>query len=677
MPRRSPRYQAPGRTIVLLLALVACAGAQDPLALLPRPERLSIQKGSFRIGPETVLCGDDAGRPIAAALGERLEAATGWKLPITAKAPERGCVRFSLDPARQELGREGYQLEIRSDRVEVTAFQQAGLFYGMQTLRQLLPPGLETGEPVKAEWRLQALSIQDRPRFPWRGYMKDVSRTFFSVDVIKKYLDVMALYKMNVFHWHLTDDQGWRIEIRRRPRLTDPLCTTFHPSTKQPPERSGFYTREHIKEVVAYAKARHITIVPEIDVPGHSWATLLAYPELGVNQRRDPAFVFPFLASWGYWGNQFTPNTLDPTKEEVYGFLDDVFTELAELFPGEYVHFGGDEVRHETWEKAPHVQAFMREKGMKKVEELQSHFVDRVARLIRSKGRKPIGWNDILAGADHLTRDTAIMSWLGEDAIKEAARRGFDTVATPTDPLYFDITQESRHDGTMCDLAYENINALKAVYAYEPTEGLKAAEEARVLGIQANMWPALAQEVKDVNVQNFPRLLGVAEIAWIPKGSRDWDAFQKRIEAHMSRLDALKVDTFRPGGYTIAAWTPSHVPMAFQTRTWDVTRKVYAPGRAHAGFYFTGGAHFLEIQKVELLENDRVVAVDEHPGLADTFRGTNRTKTFQYVLNLDRYQPGAVYTLRATLRGKGGTQSNGNITFNLCPARPFHVVEPR
>jgi len=242
-----------------------------------------------------------------------------------------------------------------------------------------------------------------------------------------------------------------------------------------------------MKDLIRYAAERNITIVPEIDVPGHSWATLLAYPELGVNSKNYPNCVFPFLASWSYWGNQFTPNTLDPTNEKVYQFLDDVFGELAELFPSEYIHFGGDEVRHIIWDNEPHVQKFLKDNSLKNSMELQSYFVNRVCAIIKKKGKKPLGWNDILADSQNLTSETAIMLWLGSEAIAEAAKKGFYVVASPAGPLYFDIIQADRNDGTMSDLAYEEINTIENVYSYDPAIGLTPEEEKLVLGIQANL----------------------------------------------------------------------------------------------------------------------------------------------------------------------------------------------
>ncbi|MGL5317781.1 MAG: beta-N-acetylhexosaminidase, partial [Bacteroidales bacterium] len=608
------------------LALLLSASGADALAtnIIPKPLQVEEQEGSFTLSKKSAIKVDPRFQKSADLLAEVIRQSTGFKCPVSTADANQDIVLI-YDSSLNGSSEEAYKLEVTSKKVTIRAASSKGAFYATQSLRQLLPAQIENSTKVKGTaWSVPCVRISDEPRFEWRGYMKDVSRTFYGVDVIKKYLDVMSLYKMNVFHWHLTDDQGWRIEIKKYPKLTSPLATQFHESENQPAERSGFYTQEQIREIVQYAADRQITIVPEIDVPGHSWPTLLVYPELAVNKNHTPNYVFPFCSAWGYWGNQFTPNTLDPTKEEVYQFLDNVFGELAQLFPGDYIHFGGDEVMHKFWKQEPHVQQFMKDNDMKNVGDLQNYFVGRVSKIIASKGKKPIGWNDILDHHESLTKQTAIMSWLGANAIEKAAQNGFYTVATPASHLYFDITQADRNDGTMCDLAYPNINSMERIYNYNPTGNLNKEQSKYVLGVQANMWPAVPQEVKDINVNNFPRLLGVAEIGWCPAEGKDFKDFEERLSENYPRLDAMKVDYYKPGGYITGKWTPNEVKSDFAPMEFDVTKKVYANGRIIAGYYFTHGDNHLEISKVELLENGKVISTDEHQGLADTFRGTNK-----------------------------------------------------
>lgn len=655
---------------------------QSSLSIIPQPCELIQKKGSFSFNPQTtvsVSADQKEAKAVADFFVQFMRPATGFKYTTAAVKgtdPKAG-VFFKINPTLANLGEEGYKLDVSSSLIVIEAANAKGLFYGFQSLRQLLPANIESPVLVKkVKWNVPAVSITDTPRFEWRGFMQDVSRTFYSVDVLKKYIDLMALYKLNVFHLHLTDDQGWRIEIKAFPKLTEKKSTVFDARFNQPAERSGYYTQDQLRDLVKYAQDRKITIVPEIDLPGHSWAAIIAYPQLGSNTKLSPDYIFPFLASWGIWGSQFTPNLLDPTKEEVYEFLNTVFTEVVAIFPSKYIHFGGDEANHRIWEKEPRIQEFIKAKGFKSGKDLQTYFVARVIDMIKSKGRSPMGWNDILEGDHTKLEGTAIMSWLGEDAIVEAAKGGFQVVGTPAGSVYFDITQADRNDGTLSDLAYGNINTLEVVYTYNPTEGLTPAEEKYVLGSQANMWPALAIEVKDVNVQLFPRMIALAEGAWTPLKDKNYSNFTNRLEKQYPRLDMLKIDYYRKGGYITGTWEPKDLTTEFATRDWDVSKKVYANGRIMAGFYFTKGTNFMQIERVDLLENGKVISSDVHPGLADTFRGTNKTKTFQYNLKVDAYKKGAKYTLRAKIKGDKGTDSYGNFTFNLCPYVPFSIIEP-
>ncbi len=670
------------RFLFALAALVAfwsCCEDQSvelSRSIIPKPQEMVFGEGSFKVGRKVdIVASSEQALPTANFLKELLESSSSKSVTVKTGAEQAGAINLVLDPSFENSNKEAYTLNVAKDNIVIKAGDVAGLFYGVQSLRQLMPPTVESDVALKENnsFRVPVVDIVDEPRFGWRGYMKDVSRTFYSVDVVKKYLDVMALYKMNVFHFHLTDDQGWRIEMKKYPQLTSEQTTQYPEQYNQPAERSGYYTQEQIRDIVKYAADRGITVVPEIDVPGHSWPTLLVLPELGVNDNRKPDHVFPFTAAWGHWGNQFTPNTLDPTNEAVYEFLDDVFGEVVELFPSEYIHFGGDEVMHHFWMAEPHVRDFMKRNKMTDEKQLQSYFVKRVTDIIVAKGRKPIGWNDILADAS-LTKQAAIMCWLGENAIVKAANNGYYSVATPTFPLYFDITQSDRNDGTMCDLNYGHINTLKAIYEYNPTEGVSSENQNYVLGVQANQWPAVPQEVKDINVQNFPRLLGLAEIAWSSADDKDFEEFSQRIEDNKARLDVLKVDYYKEGGYIVNSWSPQDIGTEYQIKEWDVTPKVYASGRATAGFYMTKGGNNLEVESVELLKDGEVISSDEHHAVA--MERKNIFRPYNYSLEVKEYDPNAKYTIRASVKGQGGVDSYGNVTFSLNPYEPFTVVEP-
>ncbi|MCT3776763.1 beta-N-acetylhexosaminidase [Elizabethkingia anophelis] len=657
-----------------LLVGTVCTFYSQEISVIPKPQQILQKTGNFVIDQNTGIQLKGASEKDVQLFLNQLRKVSGYALPV--KSGQENSIIFQLDTKLGLPNQDGYTLDVSDKNIVVKAKSGNGLFYATQTLRQLLPVSVESSDKKENKhWTIPALAITDYPRYDWRGYMKDVSRTFYSVDVVKKYLDLMALYKMNTFHWHLTDDQGWRIEIKKYPKLTSEQTTVFHRTENQPTERNGFYTQEQIKEVVAYARERKITIVPEIDVPGHSWPTILAYPQLGVNKNSYPYFVFPFVSSWGYWGNQFTPNTLDPSKEEVYTFLQNVFTEIVALFPGEYIHFGGDEVRHVLWEKEPHIQEFMKIHQIGNVKQLQSYFVQRVSGIIKRLGRKPIGWNDVLADDKGLPKETAIMSWLGEEAIKEAASHGFKAVATPYSHVYLDITQADRNDGTPSDLAYSNINSIDRIYTYDPSAGLTKEEEKFVLGIQGNLWSALTQETKDMNVHVFPRLLAIAETGWTLPANKNFEYFKKRLLTGEKRLDELKVDYYKTGGYISGKWTQNDIKEEFSDLSFDVTSKIYANGRIAIGFFYTSGKNFLEIDGAQLLEDGKVISEDLHHALADIFRGTNKIKPFYYNFKIDQYNPKAKYMVKAKVRGAGGTDSNGNFTFNLSPYKPFTAVE--
>jgi hexosaminidase len=664
-----------------LSILFLCAKSQtiSSVQIIPKPIYVKEEKGQYVLNNKTTIYYNEKAFRKAQFFANILRNATGYKLPLikTNHVQQKGINIFI-----NQLGvsnKEAYQLLVKPGSVTLKSIDTLGLFNGFQSLLQLLPASFIGKQSKKTYWPIPAVEIKDAPRYTWRGYMLDVSRTFYGVAVIKKYLDVMALYKLNVFHLHLTDDQGWRIQIKSHPELTSKKATVFGETSNQPKERSGFYTQNQIKEIVDYAKERNITIVPEIDVPGHCWPIVITNPNLGTNNTLKPDHVISFMDSYSHWGFQFTPNPLDPTKEEVYTFLDDVFKEVAALFPGKYIHFGGDEVRHNFWEQSPSIQAFMKEKGFTKIEQLQSYFVTRVSKIITDNGKSPIGWNDILEDAGSLPKTTAIMSWIGSDAVKNAAKYGFNVVATPTAPLYFDISQDNVNDGTMVDWNYGGGdgkngggNTIKKVYDYNPERGLSQNEKKYLLGVQANMWPAVAQEVKDLNIQNFPRLLAVAEIGWTSSENKDYDNFLVRLNNNYSRLDALHIDYFRKGGYIVNTWNSAQITTDFKTIQWDVTPQVYTNGRCQAGFLFTGGTSFLKVKNVKLLEDGKEIATDGHESLADKFRGTPFKKNmFFYILNVDNYNPKAKYTLQADIAGKDSSDSKGNITFNLSPYKPF------
>ncbi|NUO44128.1 MAG: beta-N-acetylhexosaminidase [Streptomyces sp.] len=512
--------------------------------LIPAPDRTERAEGFLELGDgfgiEAGPGTEDTARWLRATLG----AATGFTLPPR-KGDEHDVLHLSVRPG---LADEAYRLVIAPHGIHLQGGSPAGVFWGAQTLRQLLGPDAFRRAPLPGRtWRLPLTEIQDSPRFRWRGLMLDVARHFMPKDGVLRYLDLMAAHKLNVFHFHLTDDQGWRVEIKRHPRLTEVgswrARTKFghraSPLWEEKPH-GGYYTQDDIREIVAYAAERHITVVPEIDVPGHSQAAIAAYPELGNTDVIDTTS----LSVWDNWG--ISPNVLAPT-DNTLRFYEGVFEELLELFPGEFVHIGGDECLKDQWRQSATAQARIKELGVGDEDGLQAWFVRHFDTWLSARGRRLIGWDEILEGG--LADGAAVSSWRGYGAGVTAARAGHDVVMCPEQHVYLDYRQADGPDEPV-PIAY--VRTLEDVYRFEPvpTE-LTADEAAHVLGTQANLWTEVMEDHARVDYQAFPRLAAFAEVAWstLPApGERDFAGFERRMATHYRRLDALGVGYRPPAG---------------------------------------------------------------------------------------------------------------------------------
>jgi hexosaminidase len=453
---------------------------------------------------------------------------------------------FSLNKtADTQLGEEGYTLSVKNERIEVTANQPAGIFNGIQTLRQLLPADYERKDMPMGMGMLTGCEITDYPRFGWRGLMLDVSRHFFTVEEVKEYIDMMARYKFNKLHWHLTDDNGWRIEIKALPKLTEVGAWRVErfghfgerkdPQPGEPATYGGFYTHEDIKEIVKYAADRNISIMPEIDVPGHSMAMLAAYPELSIDGGKRDVNPGTEFAEWFADGTfkMLIDNTLDPSNEKVYETLDKVFTEVAELFPHEYIHVGGDECYHGYWEADSDNKKLMKKEGLKDGHELQGYFMSRVGEIIRSKGKKVMGWDEMLEGG--LSEGDAIMSWRSVEGGIEAAKLGHPVVMTPKSFTYLDYTQG---DHTVELPIYSDLS-LKTAYSFEPIPD--GVDGSLILGGQGNLWTEQIPTIRYAFYMTYPRAFALSEVYWSPKEKRDWNSFINRAEQHFQRFDAYEL----------------------------------------------------------------------------------------------------------------------------------------
>jgi len=529
--------------------------------VIPVPLRLEARTGTFVLGPSTrivVLEGQPEVQSVAVFLREMLARPTGFEVPVEAvSGPDGqalsgpGAIALRLDDLAPRLGDEGYLLETEAEGILIRAARPAGLFYAVQTLRQLLPPAIEKPAPEAGAgpWTVPAVSIEDRPRFGWRGGMLDCSRHFFPKEFVKRWIDLLAMHKLNVFHWHLTDDQGWRVEIKAYPRLTEVGAWRVDREDKhwnarepqQPGEAAtsgGFYTQDDIREIVAYAAARFITVVPEIEMPGHAMGALASYPELSCTG--GPFTVKP----GGYWP---ITDVFCPGNERTFEFLDDVLTEVAALFPGPFIHIGGDEVDKTEWKRCPKCRARMKAEGLKDEGELQSYFVKRVEKMLLAKGKRLIGWDEILEGG--LAPQATVMSWRGTEGGIAAAKSGHDVVMSPTSHCYIDYYQgppasEPPGIGGYLPLA--------KVYEFEPAPEVLTDDEARhILGGQVNLWTEYVAEGKHAEYMALPRLAALAEVVWSPKARRDWPDFADRVGAQFSRYDAAGLRAAR-SAYLVA-----------------------------------------------------------------------------------------------------------------------------
>ncbi|WP_327290934.1 beta-N-acetylhexosaminidase [Streptomyces sp. NBC_01198] len=509
--------------------------------LIPQARLARTGDGRFVVGEGTGLevgaGAEGAARWVRGVLGPAL----GLGFDGTA-----GSIRLDVDPG---LGPEAYRLAVTPHTAQVTGGDAAGVFWGAQTLRQLMAPEAFRRAPVRQAptWTLPVCEIEDRPRFHWRGFMLDVARHFMPKDGVLRHLDLMAAHKLNVLHLHLTDDQGWRPEITRYPRLTEvggwrhrtKVGLRESPLWDERPH-GGYYTQDDLREIVAYAAARCVTVVPEIDIPGHSQAAIAAYPELGNTDVVDTAA----LRVWPEWG--VNPNVLAPT-EATLRFYEGVLTELLDIFPGTFVHIGGDECPKEQWRASPAAQARIAELGVRDEDGLQSALIRHFDRWLADRGRRLIGWDEILEGG--LAEGAAVSSWQGYAGGVAAARAGHDVVMCPQSQVYLDWRQA---DGPDEPVPVSHVRTLEDVYRFEPVPAeLTAAEAAHVIGTQANVWTEVLDSPRAVDYAVYPRLAALAEVAWSPLPApreRDWPGFEARMRTHYARLDALGVEYRPPGG---------------------------------------------------------------------------------------------------------------------------------
>ncbi len=529
--------------VAVMISIGACQNTQKnplttkELAIIPQPVKVKLDAGSFTIRKSTVVfCNSKELLPVAKHLDEKLSGALGFNLKIQ-EGSGKGINLQIADVENEKIGSEGYILHVTGKNIEITANKANGIFYGIQTLLQMLPAEVKSSSfQDEVAWEIRCAEIEDMPRFPWRGLLLDVSRHFFTKDEVKAYIDQLAEYKMNVFHWHLTDDQGWRIEIKSLPNLTEKGAwrarrvgqwwTRTPRQEGEPAEYGGFYTHEDIKEIVQYAQERFVEIVPEIEMPGHSLATIVAYPEISCTQTVKDINV----------GNQFytiDENSLCVGNDLTFEYLDKIFTEIAMLFPSDYIHIGGDECYKGFWEKCPKCQKRIRDENLKNTYELQSYFIKRIEKILEAKNKKLVGWDEILEGG--LAPNATVMSWRGMRGGITAAKEGHQVIMTPTNHCYLDLYQG---DPSVEPDTY-SMCRLSDSYSFEPVPD--GVDPKLILGGQGNLWTESVPNFRHAQYMTWPRGWALAEVLWTPKDLKNWRHFVRKVENHFIRADFGKI----------------------------------------------------------------------------------------------------------------------------------------
>jgi hexosaminidase len=518
------------KKIILVASIVQASWiVSAQINIIPQPASLVVHQaaGSFEIGKQTRITAKEVGLQNSVHfLNDYLQQFYGFQLGTEKKGQNKSLIYLGIQKGNNGI-EGGYTLDVKKDGIYIHGNDEAGVFYGVQSLVQLLPLAKANSLPVPY------VQIKDAPRFQYRGMHLDVGRHFFPVSFIKKYIDYLALHKMNYFHWHLTEDQGWRIEIKKYPELTkvggfrEGTIIGRYPGKGNDNLRyGGFYTQDEVKEIVKYAAERYITVIPEIEMPGHSSAALTAYPSLGCT-----GGPYKVQQTWGVFNDVFCAG-----NESVFGFLQDVIDEVVTLFPSKYLHIGGDECPKESWKSCAKCQKRMKDNGLKDEHELQSYFIQRMEKYINSKGRTIIGWDEILEGG--LAPNAVVMSWQGEKGGIEAAKHNHYVIMTPGSHVYLDHSQSKNEDS----VTIGGYTTVQKIYSYEPVpKELPAANEKYVLGAQGNVWTEYMKYPSKVEYQIFPRMSALSEVLWSPKEVRSWERFEPRLQQQFKRYDLWKV----------------------------------------------------------------------------------------------------------------------------------------
>lgn len=587
--------------------------------IIPAPAELEPQQGAFIFDDGTRLLHDSAaGKALAEYCRDELTRSTGLPLPVdraTGRADANNALLFCADSPAQDVPPEGYRITVTPSCIRVTGADPAGCFYGFQTLRQLMPPQIYSLQPVTGMvWSVPAVRIQDQPRFRWRGFMLDVSRNFFDVPTLKRVMDSLAMHKLNVFHLHLTDIQAWRLEIEAYPELTSPAATR---ARYYKGEHKPYFTRRDVEDILAYARARHITVVPEIDMPGHAGAAVDVYPELGDGH-----------------------NTFNPGKKETYTFLQNVLLEVMDMFPAPYVHIGADEVRgRHHWADLPAVEALMKERDFESFDEVEAYFDRRMTDFIAAHGKVPCGWDEV--AAFDVTPEFIAFWWRRREDLDVAVKKGYRVVACPYEYTYFNRPPQMAEHGLG-----PSVITTRKVYEWEPVQAWFTREqENQVLGVQACLWTPCVGTLNQLFYMIHPRLAALAEVAWTARDSRhDITAFRRRVDTQIERYDRAGMYCRRPmDNLRVADWQPNDKGVLPPLEL-DLTSYVHGPQDMGLVFYLDkGDTPYDKIESVELLADGKVAASPQRL----YFRTADKFHTHVYLLDFSTFREGTTYRLRA------------------------------
>ena len=508
-------------TILLALVFLPFTLFCQDLNIIPYPVKAEKHEGFFELKSTTVIIYEDNLFLRAKQLKESLESATGFNIKTGQVNNKTDQIVLRINEELDHLGNEGYVIEVNQNKIQIEAFHSKGIFWALQTLLQLLPSDILRDAKVdNVKWYIPSCTIEDSPRFAWRGLMIDYSRTFWNKRITKKYIDAMAFYKLNKLHMHLTDDQGWRIEIDKYPKLTE-IASRFDTSYNEPKEREGFYSKSDMRELIAYAQERNIDIIPEIEMPGHSSEVFSVYPELSC--KKDTTKIHPFTLGPGIHNEIFCAG-----NDETFLFIKNVLSEIIEIFPSKYIHIGGDEAPKQHWMECDKCQQRIKDEGLKDEHELQSWFINQIEKYLSANGKTLIGWDEISEG--ELSENATVMYWRAwkKEVPELVTEQGNNIIMSPTSHCYFDYKNE--------------ILTIEKVYSYNPVpDSFNKKQEEKVLGVQANFWSHLNRIEPEMDRQIFPRILALAEVGWSKESNKNWEGFTMRLKQHQKILDVLDI----------------------------------------------------------------------------------------------------------------------------------------